>query len=146
MSQYYFAVASLPQLTYEIEKLPSIDHFLETCEVNVSAGDLKLIKAAIIDDFSTEAVPGRLLKNWYVWEKNLRNKLVLLRARKRDEDPEKYLRENPDLLIDEKIVREAFEHESPLAAEDILNWERWSYLEDVELGHYFDTERLIIYY
>ena len=63
-----------------------------------------------------------------------------------DSVPKEFERENPDLLLEEKHAREAFEHDSPLAAEDILNWERWSYLEELELGHYFDTDKVLIYY
>ncbi len=146
MSHYYFTIASLPHLTYDMENLPSIDNFLEICEENISKDDFNLIRSAVINDLEKDRVKNSILSSWYNWERNLRNKLVELRAKKKKEDPEKYKKSNPELLIDDRAVREAFEHESPLTAEDILNWDRWSYLEELELGHYFDTGKLLIYY
>ena len=34
---------------------------------------------------------------------------------------------------------------SPLAAEGVLDRARWSWLEELESGHYFDGERLALY-
>ncbi len=146
MSQYYFAVASLPQLVYDMDKIPGIEQFLEICENNVRPGDLALIKSARYDDLEEEKIRNKILNEWFVWEKNLRNTLVLLRSKKRNVSPEKYLRKNPELFIDDTFIREAFEDDSPLEAEDILNCERWSYLDNVELGHYFDEIKLLVYY
>ena len=42
--------------------------------------------------------------------------------------------------------REAFQHESPLSGEDQLNRIRWQYLDDLVVGHFFDLDRIIIYY
>lgn len=146
MSQYYFTVASLIHLNYEMDNTPSIDSFLNVCEENVAPKHFELIKSAKIDDLDQYDTGIQILDAWYNWERNLRNKLVLLRARQKKEDPDQYLKENPDQLTGEHVTREAFEHESPLVAEDILNWERWSYLEELELGHYFDLDKLFIYY
>ncbi len=146
MSHYYFTVASLPHLSYEMENAPKIDDFLITCQENISGKDLEIIKSSIIDDLTKKKTGNSILDSWYAWEKNLRNKLVKLRAKKLKVDAEEFLADTPELLSGDHVTREAFEHESPLIAEDILNWERWSYLDDLELGHYFDLEKLIIYY
>jgi hypothetical protein len=146
MSQYYFAVASLPHLTYNMEKVPTVEQFLEICERNLKPRDLELIKAAIFKNIESEKTGNKILDNLFIWEKNLRNRLVFLRAKKRNEPPEKYMRKNPELFIDDRFIREAFEDDSPLDAEDILNRERWAYLDNMELGHYFDEIKLVIYY
>lgn len=146
MSQYYFAVASLPHLTYNMDKVPTIEQFLEICKENLKAKDIKLIKSATFNDLEQKKTNNRILDNWFIWERNLRNKLVLLRAKKKNETPGKYIRKNPELFIDDKFIREAFDDDSPLNAEDILNQERWSYLDQIELGHYFDEIKLFIYY
>ncbi len=146
MSHYYFTVASLPHLSYDMENSPEIDEFLTICEENLKGKDLEIVKSSLIDDLQREKTGTGILDSWYGWEKNLRNKLVLLRAKKLKLDPEEFLVDTPELLSGEHVTREAFEHESPLAAEDILNWERWSFLNELELGHYFDLEKLIIYY
>ena len=146
MSQYYFAVASLPHLIYNMDKVPPIEQFIEICEKNCSSKDLKLILAASFEDIEQKKIKNTILNNWFIWERNLRNKLVLLRAKKRNVSPEEYIRENPELFVDDKFIREAFEDDSPLEAEDILNYERWSYLDSLEIGHYFDEIKLMIYY
>ena len=146
VNQYYYTVASLPQLSYQMEKIPSVDEFIEICEESLSKNDFKLLKTAVIDDLEPRTVKNQILNTWYIWERNLRNNLVQLRAKRKNVDPQDFERENPDLFHEEKLAREAFEHDSPLTAEDILNWERWSYLEELELGHYFDTDKVLIYY
>ena len=146
MSQYYFTVASLPHLTYSMDKIPTIEQFLEICGKNLNTKDFKLIESAVIDDFEDKKSDNKILNNWLIWEKNLRNSLVRLRAKKRNESPDKYLKQNPELFIDDKFIREAFEDDSPLNAEDILNRERWSFLDQLELGHYFDEVKLFVYY
>lgn len=146
MSYYYFTVASLSHLSYEMDNIPAIDDFLTICEENVSDKDLNIIKSSLFDDLDQKKTGNRILDSWYIREKNMRNKLVKLRAKKLKIDPEEFIVETPELLSGDHVTREAVEHESPLIAEDILNWERWSYLEELEFAHYFDLEKLIIYY
>ncbi|MBN2040841.1 MAG: DUF2764 family protein [Spirochaetes bacterium] len=146
MSQYYFAVASLPHLTYDLEKLPEIDNFLQICGENLKTKDFKIIKSAVLDALDKKKIKNKTLNNWLVWEKNLRNSLVRLRAGKKNESPDEYLRNNPELFIDDKFIHDAFEDDSPLNAEDILNRERWSFLDALEKGHYFDEVKLFVYY
>jgi hypothetical protein len=146
VSYYYFTVASLPHLSYEMENPPDINDFLVICEENIKGSDLETIKSSMLDDLKRGKTGNSILDSWYNRERNLRNKLVTLRAKKQKLDPEEFLIDTPELLSGDHVTREAFEHESPLTAEDILNWERWTYLEELELGHYFDLEKLIIYY
>ena len=146
MANYYFTVASLPHLSYQMERLLTIDNFFQICEDNLSPIDVAMVKSAKIFDFDNAETVSSVLSDWYVWEKNLRNRLVLLRSKKKGDDGEEYLRETPKVFGGEKDANLAFSQESPLEAEDILNRARWSYLESLEFGHYFDAELLIIYY
>ena len=146
MSHYYFLVSSLPYLNYDMEKIPPMEYFLKLCREHTSGNDYDLIKSAVMDDCGQKATSSGILNKWYTGERNLRNKLVILRARKKGVDPERYLRPNPDLSVYERTAQEAFQEDSPLAAENLLNRERWHYLDELELGHYFDTDELIIYY
>ncbi|MBN2402167.1 MAG: DUF2764 family protein [Spirochaetes bacterium] len=146
MSQYYFAVASLPHLDYDMEKIPTVEQFLETCENNLKPEHLKLIKSAAFDNLELARTNNKILNNWLAWEKNLRNNLVVLRAENKNEPPEKYLREDQGTLLNYRFISEAYESDSPLNAEDILNLERWSYLDEIEVGHHFDEIKLLVYY
>jgi hypothetical protein len=44
-----------------------------------------------------------------------------------------------------ELAAEAAGMINPLEAERLLNRARWQFLEELEVGHYFDVERLVIY-
>jgi hypothetical protein len=48
-------------------------------------------------------------------------------------------------LAPQAVARDAFAQDSPLQAEDILNRGRWMYLDELEAGHYFDIDRILVY-
>ena len=144
-NQYYYAVSSLPMLFYDTEKPMTAGEFIECCETTVTEKDLQILKSAkIIPD---NEIPGNtVLEKWNNWEKSLRNELVRMRAGKKGTDPEKYLKSSslePGII---ETAREAFNAQSPLEGEVVLNRARWDYLEMLEAGHFFDLGKLIIYY
>ncbi|HNR87176.1 MAG TPA: DUF2764 family protein [Spirochaetota bacterium] len=146
MAQYYYVVASLPALVYDMEKPPALEYFLDACETGVSPEDMAMIRKTHLADVEPEEGESGVLGRWRNWERNLRNKLARLRAAKKSIDAEQFVRENADPHVEDKAAREAFEEASPLAAEDLLDWVRWTYLEELEQGHYFDIDRLVVYY
>ena len=82
-----------------MEKIPSIDEFIEKCDGHLSKKDFGLLKTAVIDDLEPKTVENKILYLWYVWERNLRNKLVQLRAKRKNIDPKEFKRENPSELV-----------------------------------------------
>jgi hypothetical protein len=70
---------------------------------------------------------------------------VRLRAKNRSREAQPYLVDSPVLLAPQAIAREAFAQESPLQAEDTLNRARWRYLDELEVGHYFDIDKILVY-
>ncbi len=147
MSQYYFVVASLPFLPYETDKFPASGTFLQFCKEQLTQIDYKLLKSAVEEHFLSETKCD-CLNRYRRWEISLRNELVRLRAQERGEEHENYIRQykGSDLLEVQEIARNAFSQDSPLTAEDILNRARWDYMDQLEMGHYFNIEKLIIYY
>lgn len=170
MSQYYYLVASLPLLAYEDREAADPAEFLETLEDHLSEAELDEVRRARIDaplaeeSWSSEAiaadvlgaaysVPARpILAAWEAFERGVRNALVRLRTATRGGDPAQFIRldaaghEDSDAVEIADAAREAFNHDSPLSGEDILNRARWSRLDDLEAGHYFDLDRIIVYY
>ena len=146
MSQYYYTVASLPLLAYDMDRPLSISNFLEICQQQLSQRDNQVLKCASLIELESTKSTYRVLQNWFIWEKSLRNELVKLRAQRRGEELEKYLVESPEILGLQEIARNAFTQDSPLTAEEILNRARWEYFDELEIGHYFDIEKLIVYY
>ncbi len=146
MSQYYYLVSTLPLLSYDSEYTISTEYFLEQCEKWLTARDYQILKTVSISEFNSHKAGCALLDKWLVWEINLRNELVKLRAQKKGLEGDAYLATVPEVLGTAEIAREAAAQESPLAAEELLNRARWSFLDDLEVGCFFTIEKLIIYY
>ncbi|MCQ2603655.1 MAG: DUF2764 domain-containing protein [Spirochaetia bacterium] len=120
--------------------------FLSACETTISEKDFDNLKASLLLPVQGAVVTDPLLKGWYDWENTLRCELVKLRAAKKGTDAEKYISENPGEAGVAEIAREAFNQNSPLESEKVLDRARWEYLDMLEAGHMFDIGRLIIYY
>ncbi len=153
MSQYYFLVASLPLLSYEQRDATEPQEFLALLAEHLSASDLALVRNATIDPpEGTCASASPVIRAWTGFERGLRNGLVRLRAARLSTEPGHYLRpdENGDYGDTSaeigEAAREAMAHDSPLSAEDTLNRARWLFLDQLQVGHYFDLEHIAVYY
>jgi len=146
LSQYYYLVSTLTLLSYDSEYMASTEYFLEQCEKWLTAGDYLILKNVSISKFDFHKAGCALLDQWQLWEVNLRNELVKLRAQKKGIEGDAYLATIPEVLGTAEIAREAVAQESPLTAEELLNRARWSFLDDLEVGRFFTIEKLIIYY
>jgi hypothetical protein len=145
VAHYYYAVASLPYLLFEQEKSVDVNEFLAFCHRQLSQTDYHLLTKASLEDFPEPEKPNPVLTNWQNWEKALRNELVKLRAHELGFEPTD-MEEAPDVLEVKDLAREVFSQDSPLQAELMLMRARWDYLERLEINHFFDIEKLIIYY
>ena len=145
-NQYYYTVSSLPMLTLESDKFMTENEFLYACESTVAEKDFETLKASLLLPVQGVVVSNPVLKSWYDWENTLRSELVKLRAAKKGTDAEKYISDNPGEAGVVEVAREAFNQNSPLEGEKVLDKARWDYLEMLESGHMFDIGKLIIYY
>ncbi len=144
MRQYYFTVSTLPLLMYESEIGINSTDFLKFCEEQLTPQDFNLLKKARLDQFTE--TDSAVLNTWIKREIALRNELVKQRAQKLGFNAEDNLKEGlyyPGLF---EIARDAVNNQSPLAGEYLLDEARWLYLDELESGHYFDIEKLIIFY
>jgi hypothetical protein len=128
---YYYLASSLPMLFYETERFPAPDAFVELCRQHVAARDYRLLLNASIYNLKPARPSRRCLELWRCRETALRNELVKLRTKGRAVEADRYLRDAPVIISVQNIVRDAFAQDSPLAAEDILNRGRWSYLDEL---------------
>lgn len=153
---YYYTVSSLPYLQLEGEVHVTVDEFLEMCAVELSAGDIALVRSVKLIPEPSDLVHGsdtpRAARAYYEAEAALRNELARLRAGRLGWEAEDYIRtggEGEDFTSDVHVAeraRETFQSESPLEAELLMNRARWAILDELEIGHYFDLDRLVIYY
>jgi len=144
---YYFTVASLPMLFYGTDAGPDRDTFLGICRDACSGKDFRLIESAGLEPDYSEKSGNALLDEWQSWETALRNELVRLRAKDGGKEPGTYLRSEKAFYVEvPDIAREAYGQDTPLQAEEVLNQARWSRLEELEVGHHFDLEKLLVYF
>ena len=86
-----------------------------------------------------------IIGRWKSWESSLRNELVKLRTATLGVEAGKYLK-NAEINTEAPgVARNAFKLESALASEEIINKARWDFLDELEVGHYFDLEKIIVY-
>ncbi|TVR90142.1 MAG: DUF2764 family protein [Spirochaetaceae bacterium] len=152
MSQYIYTVASLPTPHLDSDVFLSIEEFLEICRRFMGDRDYAELESAVVP-LNTEQEPSNpVLAEWHRRKRGLQNQLAVLRAAKKEQSADKYVRpdadgrshlEMPGVL---EAARAASQEQSPLRAEEVLlRWE-WNLLDELEVGHFFDLERLIIYY
>ncbi len=151
MSQYYYLVATLPFLQYETEEFISSDEFLERCAEQCTASDVAVLNSVRYVPEHAETSPIAVLNTWYMFERGLRNALARLRGASLSEDVEKYLRiadnggDGTHVGGVEELARNALAETSPLRGEQALQRARWDMLDNLEAGHHFDLEKLIVY-
>jgi len=145
LSRYYFTVASLPLLRLEEPPELTLERFLEMCEPWLSPSDYRMVLEARLDDPADGGTASQVLRQWRAWERALRNALVLIRAQRLDQDPFEHLTEAPYVFGVAALAQEALAAGNPLEAEETLLRARWSILEELESGHFFDADRLVVY-
>ena len=144
--QYYYLISTLPSLSLN-EELPIRKcDFLSACKENLKTTDFKMLRSVDLFEIEQGKAPFDIIRSFYCWESGVRNALVRLRAERFGFNPEEFLRceifDHSQMLLAE----EAFNADSPLMAEDILNKARWEYLDELEFGYYFDIEILVIFF
>jgi hypothetical protein len=136
-------IATLPLLKFEDLPPLEMEDLYYSCRDNIREDDLELVQSASLEP--GENLDCEVLGQWYTWERSLRNELVRLRSQKLGEESDRFLREGEIVPGLSETAREAFSQDSPLEAENILDRARWLKLEELEVGHYFDLVKLVIY-
>jgi len=138
MSGYYvYLIASLPMLHFGAKPPLSMEKFFSMCAELISAEDLEALKGRLKDE-----AEGR----YHDFETALRNELVRIRAQRKRLDASEFLRRDgyADQWISH-IAAGACRNPSVMDRERMLDLERWRFLDELSIGHYFDLEILIIY-
>ena len=145
MDQYYYVVSSLPFLDFDSPPLIKIDEFMSICKSTLIEKEFNILSSVSLMELNTTDSATDVIKKWLSWEGTLRNEIAKLRAASVDFESEFHgldFETNLDALI---AARNAYKLNSPLMAEKSLNKARWYMLDDLEQGHYFDLEKLIVY-
>ena len=135
---YYYLIASLPMLHFGAKPPFSSEIFLEKCRELMPEKDFNVL--------SDLPVNHPTIKAWISFDTKLRNELAKIRASHKRTDASRYLR--PDSYAGPEITHLAFSayrNTSLLEAEKFLDQERWKVLDELQTGHFFDLEFLIVY-
>ncbi|MHC4270067.1 MAG: DUF2764 family protein [Planctomycetota bacterium] len=144
--QYYYVITSLPYLSLSEELPIRKDDFLANCKNYLKRIDFDILESVSLFDAEENEVPLGVIRRFFRWERGIRNALVRLRAKSLGLEPDEFIRGE---IVDHSqalLAEEAFNANSPLMAEEILNKARWRCLDELEFGHYFDIERLVVFF
>ena len=144
-SYFTYLSSTLPALKWGDAPAFSTEKFLTTCAGFISERELSLLKDAVSGAAGKETAQPTL-KKWRDFETALRNELVRLRAARKHAEEGDFLRRDgyADTWITH-IAASAYRTPSILEAERFLDSERWSALDELAAGHYFDIDFLIVY-
>lgn len=150
MSGYYpYLVATLPDLSFGMKPPSTFERFLWRAADFVPARDLALLESlpSIATSATCARAPNPTLRAWLDFETMVRNELVAVRAARKHVEPAQYLRcgRAPESSYAAHIAINAYRKTSPLETERALDVDRWHKLDELEFGHYFDIDVLIVY-
>jgi hypothetical protein len=155
LGQYYYLVATLPYLSFDSEAPISEEQFLDACRFWMPEEELEELRRTRINMNAEDLGGNSLQREWFVRENGLRNTLAEFRAGRQGWDPVRHVREIsfggipeplPELTAVQANARSAVEEQGPKQAEELLDRFRWRILDDLEVGHYFDLKKLMVYY
>jgi hypothetical protein len=143
VSQYYYTVASLPYIQLESDPPFTEEIFVEMIHEQLGEADAEYVLGASL--MPEEDEPAGIRALWFDFTRALRNELTRLRAQKMHWEAESMLRDEASALYSLEKLREAVNQQDPLKAEEVLFQIQWNFLDELNVGHFFDVESLTIY-
>jgi hypothetical protein len=148
---YYYFAATLPTPQFGSPAPMGSGEFLERARTSMTAEDYAVVESAVLVSEPEGPPPAAsrstALRDYYNWERSLRNELVRARARKLGRQAEAHLRPAGRSGADraEASAQAAAGAENPLDGELLLEQERWARIGDLKALHVFDLETLVAY-
>ncbi|MDA3939405.1 MAG: DUF2764 family protein [Spirochaetia bacterium] len=145
MDQYYYTVSSLPFLNIESDSVISFDEFNAICKSTLIDKDFAVLNSISLTNLNDMNTGIPIVEKWISWEGTLRNELARLRAVSLGVESGSYTLEVESNSVAPAIAGTVYKLDSPLKAEESLDMARWQFLDELESGHFFDLEKLIVY-
>jgi len=144
LATHYYVAASLPMLVDASQEPPlSSEEFLERCRRFMTDDEYLGLAHSSLDPDGPPA-PG-ICQAYRAWERSLRNDLARRRSEAQGLDPGDFLREVEPIFGTEDVAAGAMAADTPLTAELYLDGHRWSKIDELATGRFFDTEFLRAY-
>ena len=146
MDRYYYTVSALPSLTFDGEPGMDAESFLQLCDETLEPADMTILRGVRLRS-DGEPTGNAAADGWSRWERSLRAETAKARASRRGLEPESAApRMGPESAAVLEAARAAMSEASPDAAEDILLRAMWGRMDELETGHHFDLDKLVVYY
>jgi hypothetical protein len=135
MDKYYYLVAQLPMLFFDVDPGITTGFFLDEAEKWMPPADLAMLKNSRLMDASARGPVARLARDYQSFERRFTDDLVKWRKARRNR--QEYQPSFPPALVKEG---------NPLEVEKKLLRHRWVFIEELSVGHHFDLDFLSGYY
>ena len=148
---YYYLISSLPTLKRDDTPYHTVASFTAICAEHISREELRILNDLSLipaDDSLKNAAHGSFVSKWYEWENYLRNRISKIRSVYLGRGSNKFLRPQEEHLMFpeiDKVITEQLLSTGPADKEKTLDNLRWTKLDELELGHYFDFDILCSY-
>ncbi|TFG60787.1 MAG: hypothetical protein E4H36_11495 [Spirochaetales bacterium] len=146
MSQHYYTVAALPYLTYDSE-FKGEEDFLDFCRETISEKECQILAAVRLQsEWETAEEPNEVIKEFRAWERAFRMEIAKLRLERKKMESDPRFAESHEFVTLTAAAHNTLSQPNPLAAEEFISRSYWDKLSEMEVTHYFDFEKLILYY
>ena len=138
---YYYIVAALPflDLSLTAETQVDVDGFMAFSRSMLKSGDFALLSAAR----EGSAAGNRFLDRVQAFERGLASELARNRAQTLGRDAASFATADEARISEQ--ARQIVAMADPFEAEKARMRFTWQFLDELESGHFFDIERLIIH-
>ncbi|ADQ29517.1 hypothetical protein [Borreliella burgdorferi] len=144
LDSYYYVLSSLPYIDLKSLKNYSVSDFLNNVEISLSKKDFNFLKELL--EFRVDRDKSRVIDLFLDFEDTIRYTLAALRAEKLGLSKDFYLESTYFSSYYLSILKNICLKENPFEIELSFDLLKWQFLTDLEVGHEFDFEKLIIYF
>jgi hypothetical protein len=134
MDKYYYLAAQIPYLSPDMDDAPTYEWFMAEAAKWLTDNDFKKLTSINIDNYRKHTSMSVAGSGFAHFENHLRSELA--KYRKAQKEDYEYRMEN----IPMNLVKEG----NPLEIEKKLITYRWTFLNELEFGHYSDLDFLVI--
>jgi len=143
MDKYYYFVVQLPFLKFTEKSYAEEEYFLTEAKKWLKDKDFLMLSQVNINSFQPQDEDSKVLGDYKDFERSLRQKIASFRT------PEGMVlpkgKTSPELAFGDGFNLNLREN-TPLEIEVGLLRLRWQFIENLEGGHIFDLEALILYF
>ncbi|WP_031506457.1 hypothetical protein [Borreliella garinii] len=147
LDSYYYVLSSLPYVdlkSLKSLKNYSVSDFLNNVEISLSKKDFNFLKGLL--EFKVGKGESKVVDLFLDFEDTIRYTLAVLRAEKLGLSKDFYLESIYFSSYYLSILRNICLKENSFEIESSFDLLKWQFLTDLEIGHDFDFEKVIIYF